>query len=196
MSLYRNAVWLLKGMREYTKSGYQNASKSFITSDLDANITHRTFMITGANSGLGRAAATAIAKKGGIVHIVCRNQERGEAALKELKEESGNQNIFLHLLDLSKPREIKSFGDKFNKSGSSLDVLVNNAGILGGEKRETTEDGLETTFATNTFGVHLLTQALLPVLEKSADPRVGMPHYGCLDLFNTCIHSVVTRGYG
>ncbi|KAI8770526.1 dehydrogenase/reductase SDR family member 12 [Biomphalaria glabrata] len=172
MSLYRNAVWLVKGLKEYTKSGFQNASKSFNASDLDVNISQRSFMITGANSGIGRATALAIAKKGGIVHIVCRNQERGEAALKSLKEESGNENIYLHLLDLSKPREIKSFGENFKNSGRSLNVLINNAGVLGGDKREVTEDGLETTFATNTLGVHMLTQELLPVLENGEDPRV------------------------
>ncbi|XP_035829000.1 dehydrogenase/reductase SDR family member 12 isoform X2 [Aplysia californica] len=141
MSFYRNAVWFVKGLNEYTKSGYLSASKRFDPADLDVNISNRSFMITGANSGLGRSAALTIAKKGATVHMVCRNKERGEAAQEELKQESGNQ--------------------------------INNAGILVNEdKRQVTEDGLESTFATNTLGTHLLTIHLLPVLEQAEDPRV------------------------
>ncbi|CAL1537611.1 unnamed protein product [Lymnaea stagnalis] len=172
MSLYRNAVWLLKGIREYTKGGYQSASKSFNATDLDVNINQRSYMVTGGNSGVGRATALALAKKGGTVHIVCRNQERGEAALSDIKTQSGNQNVFLHLLDMSKPKDILAFSEKFRSSGSTLNVLINNAGILAGDKREVTEDGLEVTFATNTLGVHMLTKGLIPVLEKAEDPRV------------------------
>ncbi|XP_059172716.1 dehydrogenase/reductase SDR family member 12-like isoform X2 [Physella acuta] len=130
-------------------------------------------MITGANSGVGKAAALALAKKGGTVHIVCRNKDKGETALKEIQDESGNQKVHLHLLDLSKPRDIKAFCQDFKSSGHSLNVLVNNAGVLvGGDKRQLTDDGLEVTFATNTLGVHILTQELLSVLESSDNPRV------------------------
>ncbi|XP_005111153.1 dehydrogenase/reductase SDR family member 12 isoform X1 [Aplysia californica] len=173
MSFYRNAVWFVKGLNEYTKSGYLSASKRFDPADLDVNISNRSFMITGANSGLGRSAALTIAKKGATVHMVCRNKERGEAAQEELKQESGNQNIHLHLVDMSKPRDVIRFSETFKSEGQPLNVLINNAGILVNEdKRQVTEDGLESTFATNTLGTHLLTIHLLPVLEQAEDPRV------------------------
>ena len=54
MSMYRNTVWLIKGLREYTKGGYLAASKNFKNEDLDVDCSNRAFMITGANSGLGK----------------------------------------------------------------------------------------------------------------------------------------------
>jgi dehydrogenase/reductase SDR family protein 12 len=74
-----------------SRGGYESASKSFRAQDLEVDITQRSFMITGANSGVGKSAAIAIAKLGGIVHLVCRSKERGEAALAEIKETTGNQ---------------------------------------------------------------------------------------------------------
>ncbi|RXN22960.1 dehydrogenase reductase SDR family member 12-like protein [Labeo rohita] len=63
MCLYRNIVWFIKGMREYTRAGFENASKRFVAKDLDVSMVGRSFMITGANSGIGKATAMAIAKK-------------------------------------------------------------------------------------------------------------------------------------
>ncbi|GFS08710.1 dehydrogenase/reductase SDR family member 12 [Elysia marginata] len=63
MSLFRNAIWFLKGMKEYTKGGYEAAAKKFNPADLDVSLLNRSFMITGANSGVGKCTALAIAKK-------------------------------------------------------------------------------------------------------------------------------------
>ncbi|XP_075775211.1 dehydrogenase/reductase SDR family member 12 isoform X2 [Pelodiscus sinensis] len=170
MSWYRNAVWFLKGLREYTRSGYESASKHFVPADLEVNVTGRSFMITGANSGIGKAAATEIAKRGGTLHLLCRNKERAEEAKSEIITETGNQNVFLHILDMSNPKGIWEFAEKF-KTEHKLNVLINNAGCMVNE-RELTEDGLEKNFATNTLGTYVLTTALLPLLEKEDDPRV------------------------
>lgn len=171
MSIYRNIVWFAKGMKEYTKNGFAAASKEFNTSDLDVSVSDKSYMITGANSGLGKATALTLAQKGGIVHLVCRNKERGEAAKTEIIETTGNQNVHLHQLDTSKPRDIYQFAHKFGESGQQLDVLINNAGCMI-NTRELTEDGLEKNFATNTLGTHILTTALIPILSKSNKPRV------------------------
>ncbi|XP_065258939.1 dehydrogenase/reductase SDR family member 12 isoform X2 [Emys orbicularis] len=170
MSWYRNTVWFLKGLREYTRSGYDSASKHFVPADLEVNVTGRSFMITGANSGIGKATAMEIAKRGGTLHLVCRNKERAEGAKREITTETGNQNIFLHILDMSNPKGIWEFAEKF-KTEHKLNVLINNAGCMV-NKRELTEDGLEKNFATNTLGTYILTTALLPLLEKEDDPRV------------------------
>ncbi|XP_043927612.1 dehydrogenase/reductase SDR family member 12 isoform X2 [Protopterus annectens] len=171
MSIYRNAVWFMKGLSEYTKSGYEAAAKHFIPSDLEVNVTGRSFMITGANSGIGKAVATAIAKRGGIVHMVCRNKDRAEEAKEEIVKESSNENVFVHILDMSNPRRIWQFAQKFSQENKSLNVLVNNAGCMVNQ-RELTEDGLEKNFATNTLGTYILTTALIPLLETSEAPRV------------------------
>ncbi|XP_075448112.1 dehydrogenase/reductase SDR family member 12 [Ascaphus truei] len=170
MSLYRNTVWFLKGLREYTKSGYEAAAKQFVAEDTEVDVTGRSYLITGANSGLGKAAAMVIAKKGGIIHMVCRNKDRAEEAKNEIIANTGNQNILVHLLDMSNPKEIWEFAEKF-KSENKLNVLINNAGCMV-SKRELTEDGVEKNFATNTLGLYILTTALLPALEKEEDARV------------------------
>ncbi|XP_022430468.1 dehydrogenase/reductase SDR family member 12 isoform X1 [Delphinapterus leucas] len=170
MLLYRSAVWFAKGLREYTKSGYESASKDFIPDELEVQVPGRAFMVTGGNSGIGKATAFEIAKRGGTVHLVCRDQNRAEGARGEIIRESGNQNIFLHIVDLSDPKTVWKFVENF-KQEHTLNVLINNAGCMV-NKRELTEDGLEKNFATNTLGVYVLTTALIPVLEKEHDPRV------------------------
>ncbi|XP_069035163.1 dehydrogenase/reductase SDR family member 12 [Lepisosteus oculatus] len=170
MTFYRNAVWFVKGLQEYTKGGYEAAAKHFAQADLDVNLAGRSFMITGANSGIGKTAATEIAKRGGTVHLVCRNKDRAEEAKGDIVKNSNNENIHVHILDLSSPRKVWEFAEQFKKD-NNLHVLVNNAGCMVNQ-RELTEDGLEKNFATNTLGTYILTQALIPTLKASSDPRV------------------------
>ncbi|KAL2103134.1 hypothetical protein ACEWY4_000002 [Coilia grayii] len=170
MSIYRNAVWFVKGLQEYTKSGYEAAAKHFSPSDLEVNLAGRSFVITGANSGIGRAAAMEIANRGGSVHLVCRNRERAEAARDDIIQQSKNQDVHVHIVDLSSPRQVWEFAAEFTQK-HNVDVLVNNAGCMVNQ-RELIEDGLEKNFATNTLGTYILTTALIPALKKSADPRV------------------------
>ncbi|XP_067670565.1 dehydrogenase/reductase SDR family member 12-like [Haliotis asinina] len=171
MSFFRNAIWFMKGLKEYTKSGYASASKAFNAGDMEVDVTGRSFMITGANSGIGKCAAIAIAKKGGTVHMVCRDSKRGEEARAEISEVTGNQNVHLHLLDMSQPREVIKFASDFEKNTGKLNVLINNAGCMV-NTREVAEDGLEKNFATNSLGTYLLTVSLVPLLSQSEDPRV------------------------
>ncbi|NXX92161.1 DHR12 reductase, partial [Centropus bengalensis] len=170
MSWYRSAVWFVKGLREYGRSGYECASRNFNPADLEVNLAGRSFLVTGANSGIGKATAKEIARRGGTVHLVCRNKERAKVAKEEIETETGNQNIFLHIVDMSNPKEIWNFAEKFKKE-HKLNVLINNAGCMV-NSRELTEDGLEKNFATNTLGTYILTTALLPLLEKEVDARV------------------------
>ncbi|XP_041067359.1 dehydrogenase/reductase SDR family member 12 [Carcharodon carcharias] len=171
MSLYRNSVWFIKGLREYTKSGYEAAAQQFAPKELDVDVSGRCFLITGANSGIGKATALEIAKRGGIVHLVCRNKERAEAAKAEIVNETNNKEVYVHILDMSRPKMIWEFADKFQQANDKLNVLINNAGCMI-NRRELTEDQLETNFATNTLGTYILTTALVPLLEKCEDARV------------------------
>ncbi|XP_058696637.1 dehydrogenase/reductase SDR family member 12 isoform X2 [Poecile atricapillus] len=170
MSWYRNTVWFVKGLREYTRGGYESASKHFNPADVEVDVAGRSFLVTGANSGIGKATAKEIARRGGTVHLVCRNKERAEVAKEEIVTETGNQNIFLHIVDISNPKEIWKFAEKFQNE-HKLNVLINNAGCMV-NSRELTEDGLEKNFATNTLGTYIMTTALVPLLEKAADARV------------------------
>ncbi|XP_051869261.1 dehydrogenase/reductase SDR family member 12 [Pristis pectinata] len=171
MSLYRNTVWFMKGLREYTRSGYEAAAQHFGAKDLDVDVTGRCFLITGANSGIGKAAALEIAMRGGTVHLVCRNKERAEEAKAEIVKASNNKEVFVHILDMSRPMMIWTFADEFQQTHGKLNVLINNAGCMINQ-RQMTADQLESNFATNTLGVYILTTALVPLLQKSEDARV------------------------
>ncbi|XP_028291121.1 dehydrogenase/reductase SDR family member 12 [Gouania willdenowi] len=170
MSFYRNAIWFMKGLQEYTKSGYEAAAKNFARADLDVILTGRSFMITGANSGIGKAVAQEIANRGGTVHLVCRNEGRAHAAKEEIVDRSKNQNVHVHIVDMSSARQVWEFALSFTQN-NDLNVLINNAGCMVNQ-RELTEEGLEKNFATNTLGTCILTLALTPALKKAEDPRV------------------------
>ncbi|XP_064639734.1 dehydrogenase/reductase SDR family member 12-like [Lineus longissimus] len=171
MSLYRNVVWYCKGKGEYTKKGYEAAAKHFNAGDLNVSAAGKNYMITGANSGIGKAAAIDIANKGGTVHMVCRNEERGEQAKNEIMEKTGSSNVHLHLLDMSNTRAVWKFAKDFESAGNSLNVLVNNAGCMV-NSRGLTDDGIEKNFATNVLGTYALTIGLMPILNKADKPRV------------------------
>ncbi|XP_043990471.1 dehydrogenase/reductase SDR family member 12-like isoform X2 [Gambusia affinis] len=113
----------------------------------------------------------AIAKKGGTVHMVCRNKDKAEEAKSEIVSESGNAEVYVHVVDISQTRKVWEFAEAFKKEQPSLNVLINNAGCMI-HKRELNTEGLEMNFATNTMGVYILTQSLIPLLQKSWDPRV------------------------
>lgn len=171
MSIYQKGVWLVKGMSGYTKNGYLAAEKHFNPRDLDVDATGKTFMITGANSGIGKSLATSIAKKGGKVHMICRNEARANKAREEIVEESKNEDVHVHILDTSKLKDVYKFVESFKAANSSLNVLVNNAGCMVNE-RQKNEDGLELNFATNVMGTYILSVGLFPLLKQSEKPRV------------------------
>ncbi|KAM4561457.1 dehydrogenase/reductase SDR family member 12 [Fundulus diaphanus] len=170
MSIYRNAVWFVKGLQEYTKGGYEAAAKHFAPADLDVNLSGRSFMVTGANSGIGKAAAQEIAKRGGTVHMICRNKGRAETAKDEIVAQSKNEDVHIHIVDMSSARQVWEFAQNFS-ANNQLHVLINNAGCMVNQ-RELTEEGVEKNFATNTLGTYILTTALIPALKKEDDPRV------------------------
>jgi len=177
MSAYRYGVWFVKGLREYTKSGFEAAQKSFKPNALDVDITNRHFMITGANSGVGKATALALATKGATVHMVCRDRTRGEEAKNEIISTSGNEKVLLHILDMSEAGNVCKFAREFAASERPLHALVNNAGCMI-HSREVTSEGFEKNFATNTLGTYVLTKELFPLLSKQEDPRVIMVSSG------------------
>ncbi|XP_041796187.1 DHRS-12_like_SDR_c-like domain-containing protein isoform X1 [Chelmon rostratus] len=171
MSLYRNSAWFLKGVTEFTRNAFLSASKRFVEKDLEVSVAGRTFMITGANSGIGKATAMAIAKKGGTIHMVCRNKDKAEEARADIVKETGNKEVYVHILDLSETKKVWEFAEAFKRKYKALNVLINNAGSIMSQRDVNTE-GLEKSFATNVLGVYILTKSLIPLLEKSADPRV------------------------
>jgi len=128
-------------------------------------------LVTGANTGIGKATALGLAKMGATMVMVCRSRERGEAALTEIKRESGNDGVSLLLADLSSQAAIRHLAREFTSKHTALHVLINNAGIIP-RKRTVNEDGFETQFAVNHLAYFLLTNLLLDRLKASAPSRI------------------------
>lgn len=170
-SWYRRSVWNYKGNREYTKSGYDLAKERFNPDDLEVDCSDRHYVITGSNSGIGLEITREIAKRGGVLHMVCRNFEAAKAARSDIITNTGNDKIHIHTLDLARPTEVTKWAHEFAATHEKIHVLVNNAGCMVHEKR-IDEDGIETNFAVNTLSVHIITMILLPVLQRNEDARV------------------------
>src|SRR2546426_2091091 len=140
----------------------------------------RVCMVTGANSGIGKATATGLAKMGATVILVCRNREKGEAALSEMKEKSGNNSLDLMLADMSSMQSVRQLASEFRRKYDRLHVLVNNAGLFV-FRRTATVDGLETTFEVDYLSHFLLTGLLIDLLKAAAPSRLvevsSVAHY-------------------
>jgi NAD(P)-dependent dehydrogenase (short-subunit alcohol dehydrogenase family) len=128
-------------------------------------------MITGANSGIGKATSLALAKMDATVVMVARSKERSEAAKAEIIKESQNNSVDLLLADLSSLESVQQLATEFRKKYSKLHVLINNAGLFN-RKRHVTTDGYENTFATNYLAPFLLTNLQLGLLKASAPSRI------------------------
>lgn len=124
-------------------------------------------LVTGANSGIGKATAIALAKMGMTVVMLCRNLQRGEAALMDVKAQSHSGDVFLMLCDLADMADIQRFCRDFRAQYPVLDVLINNAGVLSFARRET-KDGLELHFGVCHVGHYLLTLSLMELMRPSS----------------------------
>lgn len=131
-------------------------------------------IITGANSGIGKAAALKFATEGYRVIMACRNIGISSAAQKEITEASNNTNVDLMELDVSSFDSIRTFCSAFKAKYPRLDILIHNAAYLNhGEKEyKLSPEHIEMSFATNTFGPFLMTRLLADHLQKSQDPRI------------------------
>ena len=135
------------------------------------DLTGSVHMVTGANSGIGKATATQLAERGAAVVMVCRSRERGRAAQEDVRLKSGSSRVDLMLADLSVQQQIRDLTARFRQQYDRLDVLVNNAGLYLSERQESA-DGIEMTFAVNHLAPFLLTTLLLDVLKASAPARI------------------------
>ncbi|MFX1409708.1 MAG: SDR family oxidoreductase [Promethearchaeota archaeon] len=131
----------------------------------------KTCMITGANSGIGKATALSLAEMGAVVIMICRDKNRGVSAQKEIINETGNKSVDLLICDLSSQQSIYKLVENFKRKYQKLHVLINNAGVVK-TNRTLTIDGFETTFAVNYLAPFLLTNLLLDILKKSAPSRI------------------------
>jgi retinol dehydrogenase-12 len=130
----------------------------------------RTVLVTGANTGIGLATASALAGQGWRVWVTARSERKGAAAVASIPAATGNDAVFLLLVDLADLSSVRDCATSFLEPYEPLHVLVNNAGVAG--RRGLTRQGFELMFGVNHLGHFLLTQLLLERLTESAPSRV------------------------
>jgi len=128
-------------------------------------------IVTGASAGMGRQISLELARAGVTVVMVCRDRERGQAAVADVRERSGNAGAELLLADLSSQQSIRSAVSEFQSHHQQLHLLVNNVGVSLPRRTETV-DGIETVLATNHLAPFLVTNLLLATLKASAPSRI------------------------
>jgi NAD(P)-dependent dehydrogenase (short-subunit alcohol dehydrogenase family) len=149
---------------------------SFTPADLP-DLSGKVAVVTGGNSGIGFHTAKELAAHGAVVTIACRDTAAGAAAAAKMPG-----GVKVEALDLASQASVTAFADRWS---GTLDLLVNNAGVMNPPKYRETEDGHELMFGTNHLGHFALTARLLPALGESAAPRVvtiaSIAHFGGTD---------------
>ena len=136
----------------------------------EQDLQGKTFLVTGANSGIGRSTADALASRGAAVVMASRSAERTLPVLEDLQRKHPGADLEFLALDLASLRAVKESAERFLATGRPLDVLINNAGIAA--TPGVTRDGFEVTFGTNHLGPFLLTSLLLPRLQAAKRARI------------------------
>lgn len=190
----RAAQFLATGSVRYTAGAYAAAARRWAADGTDAAVAAaalagKHYVVSGANAGLGLEVARGLAARGGVVHLLCRSEARGRAALEELvidgaaaaaaggdvdraaAEADLRRRVLLHVVDISSLASIDTFAAGYLADGTPLHGLVNNAGVML-DTVIPSADGLESVFATNTLGTFALTERLLPAAVATPGPSV------------------------
>ncbi len=138
---------------------------------LDKDLSGQTFVVTGANSGIGLVTATQLASQGATVVMGCRRTEEGEARAAEIREQHSSAKLEVYALDLGKLDSVRAFAKTVQDKHDALQGLINNAGVMNTPQQKTA-DGFEMQIGVNHLGHFLLTELLLPALKAGAPARV------------------------
>lgn len=153
----------------FDRSGFERHRRQFIDGDLRVNLAGRTYLVSGASSGIGRAIAAGLAGLGAEVVMLCRDEGRGTAAANEIRRLRPPGSVRLELVDIASQRTVRALARRLE--GIHVHGLIHNAGLLLHERAESA-DGHELTWATHVLGPHLLTALLAPSLVATADARI------------------------
>lgn len=153
--------------------------------DDTGDLTGKTVVITGANSGIGKETAVGLARLGAAVTVAVRNPTKGSEAVADIRRRSGSDLVDQVLLDLGDLDSVRRCGAELLARLERIDVLVNNAGIISDERRETPQ-GFEEMFGVNHLGHFLLTELLTERLVASAPSRVVV--------LSSMAHRIAPRG--
>lgn len=127
-------------------------------------------VVTGPTAGIGRTSALALAADGANLTLMCRNADKAEALCREIVAAGGSQPTVI-LMNMAELKSVRDAAQEVLSLGRPIDVLLNNAGIVNTQRRETV-DGFEETLAVNHYAVFLLTGMLLPALRQAKNARI------------------------
>ena len=134
------------------------------------NNSDKTFVITGANTGIGKITALELARTNARVILACRSETKTQPVIDEIKRQTGNDKVEFVQLDLADLASVRRCAEELLARNIPIHGLINNAGLAG--TRGTTKDGFELTFGTNHLGHYLLTRLLLDRLKESGPARI------------------------
>ncbi|UCH13882.1 MAG: SDR family NAD(P)-dependent oxidoreductase [Bacteroidales bacterium] len=134
-------------------------------------LSEKTCLVTGANTGLGFAVSKKLAEQGAHTVLVCRNKEKGDSAILEIKRDIPDASVELMICDLSSMKSIQSFIEEFKAKYSKLDILYNNAAVMK-QKRTVTEDGFEMMFQVNYLASFILMNSFIELLKNGSSPYI------------------------
>jgi len=173
----------LYGRKHFTKTGWEIANKQYkqpdILEDQSLSLKGKVYIITGANTGIGKEITTYLASKGATSYMLCRNPNRANEAKDSIIKSTNNSNVYVLLGDCGLERDIRRTFEEFLQNQReitgndevSLDGVICNAGALMNE-RTVTDEGLEVTFASHLlFGTYLLGQLAMPYLQRTPNSR-------------------------
>jgi NAD(P)-dependent dehydrogenase (short-subunit alcohol dehydrogenase family) len=154
------------------------------------SLDEKTIIVTGANSGIGKAAAIQLAACGATVIMACRSAERGVQALEDVRQSAASEKVELMQVDIASQASVRQFAADYKQRHDRLDVLIHNAANFDHTLKQITltPDGVETSFATNHVNIFLMTHLLLDRLKVSAPSRIisvaskGLTMYPTLDI--------------
>lgn len=156
----------------YSRLGLKLRRRSWPADDPQPDaLRGRTALVTGSNSGIGKAIAAGLAGLGGTVLLAVRDRERGEQACRDIRKADPAADVSVAVCDVSDPSSVRACADELTDRLPRLDVLIHNAGVLPPRRIETAE-GHEITLATHVLGPLLLTERLVPLLDAADGSRV------------------------
>lgn len=165
-----------------------------------SDMSSKTCIVTGATSGIGKATAVELVRRGAAVILICRDRQKGEDAIREIQKLTQRSPIDLLIADLSSQQQVRAVANEFDRKYGQLHVLINNAGAMF-PRREESVDGIEMTLAVNHLAPFLLTNLLLDKLKASGDARIinvnsDAHERGRIDFANMQMRRRYGRGVG
>jgi len=140
--------------------GFSVRERTWAADALDVDLKGKVFIVTGANSGIGKVTARELARRNGTVVMACRNLDRAQTAKEDITAAVSGAELLIELVDMGDLESVREFVARLVDRGIKISGLIHNAGLLV-DRRMDSAQGLELTFAVHVLGPHLLTRLIV-----------------------------------